>query len=349
MKKIDYSNLKNINTLYINQIYTDELQKKWEKLLAHIKLHRPSVTIYPNDVKEILIGNFSLLTNIYNDADNLTEEEVNAAKRIFNYDTSKSKLKSIPSSDTLSRITKNDKYSEIIADFFIQNSSSLGISTCYYCEMTYVFPYKADIYDKKKKKFVEKDKRMFDLDHFFEKADSPITALSLYNFIPSCQVCNSRIKGQKDLDTLYHLKTETNIIHLSDFTKISPSSPDYCFDDEVTIKVETTKHDDSSNIGFIGNPDNNEIIFETNNISCLRDITAFHLVDRYNFPSVKKEALLLEELKQKWKESRIESIAEYFIEQGENITKEMIYKSIFHDIEDKNIIFSKMKRDILLK
>lgn len=36
------------------------------------------------------------------------------------------------------------------------------------------------------------------MDHFYPKSLYPFLALSLYNFIPSCQVCNSRFKGYKD-------------------------------------------------------------------------------------------------------------------------------------------------------
>lgn len=36
-----------------------------------------------------------------------------------------------------------------------------------------------------------------DLDHFFDKATYPYLALSLFNLIPCCTICNSRIKGGK--------------------------------------------------------------------------------------------------------------------------------------------------------
>ena len=352
MKKIDYSNFTNINDIYINKIYSQNLQTQWEKLQRSLIARRTGLSIYPSDVKQILIADFSALTNIYNDSENLTEAEKNAAQRIFNYDTAKSKLKSIPANNSLSRITKSDKYNEKIANFFIENSNSIGITSCYYCEMAYIFPYKADVYEKNK--LVGKDKRMFDLDHFFEKADSPITALSLYNFIPSCQVCNSRIKGKKDLDTLYRLKNETIKVHITDFSEISPSSPNYDFDNQVTIKVEPIKKEikdgeNNSNIGFISDMDKNEVKFETNNICCSRDISAFRLEERYNFPLIKKKALLLEELKQLWSDSRIEDIVDYFNSKNENISKEMIIKSIFLDADNTKSIFAKMRRAILLK
>ena len=62
--------------------------------------------------------------------------------------------------------------------------SLIGIEVCPYCQRNYI-----SSYDKK---------TTADLDHFYPKSLYPFLALSLYNFIPSCQVCNSRFKGYKD-------------------------------------------------------------------------------------------------------------------------------------------------------
>lgn len=35
----------------------------------------------------------------------------------------------------------------------------------------------------------------FDLDHFLPKSICPLVALSFYNFVPSCSVCNEKLKG----------------------------------------------------------------------------------------------------------------------------------------------------------
>ncbi|SAL51078.1 hypothetical protein AWB71_02809 [Caballeronia peredens] len=43
------------------------------------------------------------------------------------------------------------------------------------------------------------------LDHFFPKADYPYLALSLYNLVPSCYVCNSSLKGKKNFFVEHHL------------------------------------------------------------------------------------------------------------------------------------------------
>ena len=64
--------------------------------------------------------------------------------------------------------------------------SLMKIEVCPYCQRNYISSYGK--------------KTTADLDHFYPKSLYPFLALSLYNFIPSCQVCNSRFKGYKDKD-----------------------------------------------------------------------------------------------------------------------------------------------------
>jgi len=44
-----------------------------------------------------------------------------------------------------------------------------------------------------------------DFDHYFPKSQYPLLALSFYNLIPSCKICNSTFKGDKDMDIKKHL------------------------------------------------------------------------------------------------------------------------------------------------
>ena len=93
--------------------------------------------------------------------------------------------------------------------------SLMGIEICPYCQRNYISNYT----EKNDKKCEEEDnkeveenkveenndkKTTADLDHFYPKSLYPFLALSLYNFIPSCQICNSRFKGNKDTrDSVY--------------------------------------------------------------------------------------------------------------------------------------------------
>ena len=66
----------------------------------------------------------------------------------------------------------------------------MEIEVCPYCQRNYISSYD--------------EKTTATLDHFYPKADYPFLALSLYNFVPSCQVCNSIFKGDVETrDSIY--------------------------------------------------------------------------------------------------------------------------------------------------
>lgn len=62
----------------------------------------------------------------------------------------------------------------------------INLDVCPYCNRLYITKWKDSSGN---------FKSTADLDHFFIKKDYPIFALSFFNFIPSCSVCNSRMKG----------------------------------------------------------------------------------------------------------------------------------------------------------
>lgn len=68
-----------------------------------------------------------------------------------------------------------------------------GIEVCPYCNRQYITKYQKE----------GKLKSTADLDHFFPKSIFQLFSLSLFNFVPSCQICNSRFKLAKSLEILY--------------------------------------------------------------------------------------------------------------------------------------------------
>lgn len=113
-------------------------------------------------------------------------------------------------------------YSIISGDLRHKLMNSIGIRTCPYCNRNYTTRYGED-----------GSKSTADLDHFYQKERYPLFALSLFNFVPSCPICNSRMKNIHPADdTLYPYeegfeddayfvlkytgedKTETSILHL---------------------------------------------------------------------------------------------------------------------------------------
>lgn len=76
---------------------------------------------------------------------------------------------------------------------------SSNISICPYCNRQYISSYKKN----------EKQTRpTADLDHFYPKSIFQLFSLSLYNFIPACQICNRYFKGKNIKKILYPFEKE---------------------------------------------------------------------------------------------------------------------------------------------
>jgi len=75
----------------------------------------------------------------------------------------------------------------------------LNIQTCPYCNRNYIF------------NFTKKNQQetTAQLDHFFDKSKYPYLAISIYNLIPSCNVCNQR-KSSKQENIFYPYEESFN-------------------------------------------------------------------------------------------------------------------------------------------
>ena len=89
--------------------------------------------------------------------------------------------------DYKSMVTSKDKANVI---------RNLDLLVCPYCNRSYISNFK-DNWENKA------ERTTADLDHFFYKSYFVLFSLSLYNFIPSCKICNSLFKGEKNMDILY--------------------------------------------------------------------------------------------------------------------------------------------------
>ncbi|MFJ8242523.1 HNH endonuclease [Bacillus tropicus] len=69
---------------------------------------------------------------------------------------------------------------------------SMDIPVCPYCNRQYITSYFNG----------KQNKTTADLDHILPKSFFPIFSLSLNNFIPSCQICNSRFKLNKGIEII---------------------------------------------------------------------------------------------------------------------------------------------------
>lgn len=190
-----------------------------------------------------------------------------------------------------------------------------------------------------KKKSDEVKKKMrnhFDLDHFLPKSECPLVGLSLMNFVPSCPVCNEKLKGadilggEKESDWGRVLK------------KVSPISKQYDFDQKAKLRLldngsgwlRAQEHPDDYTLEFTSTDDDyqTEIIGE------------FHLEERYAYH--KCEALRWHDLRNDYPDTRIKEMVTAL--KGYK-TEEQLRNDIFQtDYFKSNVrCFDKLRRDIL--
>lgn len=107
-----------------------------------------------------------------------------------------------------------------------------GTRVCPYCNQNYIF----SIYGK------EKQCRPA-IDHFYPQKTYPYLSMSLYNMIPCCEVCNSRLKGQTDIELslLTPYEYDINDAFRFRYKRILDNDPkividQQCLDDDATFK-----------------------------------------------------------------------------------------------------------------
>ena len=113
---------------------------------------------------------------------------------------------------TDSRLTNIFDYSAFRNKFGFGLAKILGISCCPYCNRNYTTTHDTSQPGRQTKKMVFPE-----FDHFYPKSDHPILALSFYNLIPSCNVCNTHFKGSKDPNryNLFHPYTKVKDTHFN--------------------------------------------------------------------------------------------------------------------------------------
>lgn len=112
---------------------------------------------------------------------------------------------------------------------------AMDIRVCPYCNRQYINKYNKD----------KKEQITADLDHFYPKSKYPYLALSLYNFVPSCQICNSRFKVDKNEWYDSHLYPYEEGFEEEVKFEISDNSIDYlvCKNREDDFEITITKTD----------------------------------------------------------------------------------------------------------
>jgi hypothetical protein len=302
MKQIEYPDSNsdeytNLINAYL-AIFEPELESMEERWLSWKKLHKVKVIKYR--VKDLLIADATEIAKLYDQfiALNISSTEIDKSTK------KKCRSKAYSELDDIFKYTNG--YDGTIANFFIDRASQLHISTCFYCELSYINTYTV--------KTKNVTRRQFDLDHFIPRSKCPILGLSLFNFVPSCQVCNSRLKS----DDIIGGNSE-------EYIKFNPTSKEYTFDSDVEIRLRMneldTKFDDGNNF---------RIEFKCKN-SYEKVVSFFHLDERYDFH--KNEAIRLIRLTEKYPDSAINKISHLLSRPAVDIKEDLFNLKYVYDYD----------------
>ncbi len=169
----------------------------------------------------------------------------------------------------------------------------------------------------------------FDLDHFLPKSKCPLVGLSLYNFVPSCQVCNEKLKK----DELLGKGDENHIL------KLSPTSDKYDFETEMKVVITPPP----MKLKVQNAPDKYHLAFKPDSSVYQEEVKLFHLDIRYDFH--KGKAFRLYDLMSDYPQARIKMLWNDF--NGLKTERE-IEEDIFgmHHLKANHCCFSKMLEDV---
>lgn len=172
------------------------------------------------------------------------------------------------------------------------------------------------------------------LDHFIGKADFPLFALSLYNFVPSCTSCNSStLKGAKELEGT-----------------LSPTSANYNYDEIVKFSLYFDQKDGKETFKKKGTQLDTQQVkiklrYNSNDNSYKNYEPIFKTNERYSFHKRVIDELL--EKKKKYPQSRINEMAKLLKMSPEKIKKDIFGEEIFDEnMRPETKPFTKLKRDI---
>lgn len=191
--------------------------------------------------------------------------------------------------------------------------SMMGIEVCPYCQRNYITNYIED----------KRNNTTADLDHFYSQKEFPYLALSLYNFIPSCQICNRTFKLAKSShknDILYPYREGFEDFNVK--FKLSEKIIDNIMDKKTPFKVEIDY--DKSNNRITNTIDTFKLdkVYEESHNGYLKDM--IYNVEKYPESYTDKLGDLFEEDKEKMKYHFQEIIKKPYtdrIEKGEPLAK----------------------------
>jgi len=291
--------------------YSSNIEDEYYKIIAQSKMqqykNRTFESYYNQYVKskiggyelrDLLCGDYEKLLEIKDEIQTKYSSKNNIIKQLFNYDKAKSKT-IIPK---LSKL--QPKISKFIQD-------KVGVDTCYFCNIEFINKFK-DIDGKIKNGFT--------LDHYIDKGKYPFFALSLYNLIPSCYTCNSKVKGSDEINNL------------------SPSSSKFDFDERVKFRT-FIKND---NLQIVDERDFKLLLKEHFSDDYQEYIDGFLLNERYEYH--KYRVIEMINKRREYPDSRIKELANLTQKTEEEVKQDLFEEYLRDDLHKRPL--SKLIKDI---
>jgi hypothetical protein len=183
-----YIDQKNSEFLHAKQAHYTNIRYVIKKKLLGKKFTEPHPAALPQRIGQVT-GIVSNVANFLNDETNLKNILIGTPEIL---DQLKSKFKTKKAIKSIKSIIRYDSFidKDVDTTFRFYNAYNLAENlkqdTCIYCNRLYTHTIIST-----KKELIARPT----FDHWFTKSEFPLLALSFYNLIPSCSVCNSSIKG----------------------------------------------------------------------------------------------------------------------------------------------------------
>lgn len=342
-KKAESIRVRDKNTTKRNY---SSLKENWEKKFSDLTASSilNSFLAFPKSIEDLLVISPKNMSKIYWEYKHNTSFKKECDKFLRDiWKEAKSKKKKCMI-DVNQKLFDYTLFRDVIADFFIeqeigQQENSLGdgtpqkvftISTCFYCNMAYINTFSFD----------KSSKRTYDLDHFIPKGILSLFALSLYNFVPCCQICNSRIKSEKlNFEDLVPKQLECMFL----------SCKEYDLNGNLKFRVLPASKEALLSMSFLENSrdfyiniDSKDGIQNDEVKNYLKEIESFKITERYTCH--KKEFLNYMEKLRKYPPSYFLLYARKNSMKDADGLEEAIFNSKLR--KDEKMIFQKMYNDI---
>ena len=227
------------------------IQRKWNKQIASCP---ELATTLPNGVTpdDLLTMRYEDLVDVYN-----------GYRLVYN---GLSVARQTALNKAAAAVFTYGSYRGKIAGFLTDSQNGFEIYNCVYCDLFDVRP-------------VKKLARQFDTEHILDKGKCPLVGLSLYNFCPACDTCNTRCKDTKPIGS-------TPVL----MKKLSPTAKGYDFENKVRFVLNIISPDA---VGRIRpeHPEWYDVDFEYKDTDYNEVVELFNLKPRYNLPQHKQDAI----------------------------------------------------------